>query len=188
MTTTKVDMQYGHLKMAENLIRQRVESTLKATAEAEKLRLEDVRRRIEKEMGLEKQTKLVTLLGEKVTAKVAAIAEDIKKKREMVELDYSKKIAALDEDSKDRKAKVQIELDAEKGKLENLKTAINQKADEEGAEIKEKAAGIRAHLSQEQARLNDSIYATVLPENLRAVVDEAPRIGQESKFLAIEFK
>lgn len=169
-------VQFGELKLAEGLIRQRVDATRKAINEAETLRLEGVRRKVEKEMGLEKAVKAAEEIGVKTQAKVEAI-----------QAEYAKKNQDLADWLKKKKEDIDADRVEVKAKLDELKAKIADRVGEEGAEIKKKAASMRAHLDQELARLNDSIYAAVLPANLRAVVDEAPRIGYEASRVSLQF-
>lgn len=163
--------------MAETLIKQRVDSATKAVNEKESLLVEDVRRNVQKDKNLDKTIKAVASLTEKVGAKQAAIAEE-----------YKKKIQALSEEAKIQSAKIQVELDTEKTKLDALKGEIEHEIGKRASGIKQKAAEVRMNLNQELNRLNDQLYATILPANLLAVVDQAPKIGEEGKFVALEFK
>jgi vacuolar-type H+-ATPase subunit I/STV1 len=170
-------VRLGELKMAEGLITQRVNATTKAVNEAEALKLEEVRRTVVQELGLDKATAAFKALQEKVEAKIASITDEARKK-----------IEAANNDSREKREKVQADIEVEKTKLDELKSKIENEVGKRGAEIRQKAANIRANLAQELNKLNDQIYATILPANLRAVVDQAPRIGDESKFVALEFK
>lgn len=181
-------VKLGELKMAENLVKQRVEATLKAVNEAEGLRLEEVKRTVEKEKGLEKSQKMIAAMTEKVGVKIAAMLEEDRLEAAAVAERHRAELQAIGERRKAKNDKVKADLEVAKAAHETLKEEISEEVAKRGAAIKQKGAAIRAHLNQEQNKLNDQLYATILPDNLKQVVDLAPRIGNESKFAELEFK
>lgn len=180
-------VKMGELKMAENLVAQRVESARKTVNEVETLKVEEVRRTVQTEMNLDKSIKAFQALSEKVTGKILAITEDAKGKIEAIAIEAAKKTQAVNEAAKIKRDSVQVELDAEKAKLDQLKTEVENEIGKRSSSIKQKAAAVRANLSQELNRLNDQLYATVLPANLLSVVDQAPKIGSEQQFAQLAF-
>jgi len=181
-------VKLGELRMAEQLVKQRVDSATKATNERETLLIEEVRRNVQKDKNLDAVVKKVAALTDKVGAKTVAINEDHAKKAAVLTEEYKGRVELLNAATTQRKAAIQVELDKEKAALDALKTEIEHEIGKQSAGIKQKASTIRINLNQDLNRLNDQLYATILPSNLLAVVDQAPKIGEEGKFVAIEFK
>lgn len=197
--TAQQAVKLGELRMAQERIEQRIDSTIRTLNESEKLKLEAVRRTVEHALGLEKMSKVVVDLSLKVNAKILVVAQEQDEERAKLDAKQRADAEAFKKAKADelqahvtkyaeKKAKIKSDLDEKQAELEELKLKIEKQIGDDGADIKVKAAGIRAHLEQEKSRLNDKIYATILPDNLRAVVDEAPKMGEEGKFVSLEFK
>jgi hypothetical protein len=180
-------VKLGELKMAQERIDQRINSAIAAVNEQEKLKLETVRRAVEESLGLEKATKHVETLKEKVSEKIKDLTAKHNADIANIESKYQEELSKANSKFSKQEMDVKAELQAETVKLAELKEKVTKKIGDDGASIKQQAANIRLNLNSEKNRLNDKIYATVLPPNLREVVDEAPKIGQEKEFANLQF-
>lgn len=187
----------GDMAIAAELINNRINSLKKALNEKEQLKLQDLRRTVETEMGIDGLKKELADIQEANAEKVSAVAtehrleiENIRNKRanenaaitekrrlEDAELTEKRRVEdnKLAEEHKKKTDKLTAEAVKKNAQINEVSTRIERKISEESAKIKEMASKVRMNLDQEHARLNDEIYCSVLPASLKGVVDNAPK-------------